>query len=68
MATVANPNMTKRNLIWLAVIIIVGVIVGISISIVAGVIAGAAVLVVSELVERSARRKRQQAAPHVVDA
>jgi nitrogen fixation protein FixH len=65
--------MTKRNVMWLVVLVAVGVIVAISVSLVWGLLAAGAVLVSSELFER-ARRKRLRAArgitsrPSVTDA
>lgn len=53
--------MSKRNIAWLVAIIAIGVVVALIANVVWGLIAAAVVLVVSELVERSARRKRRAA-------
>lgn len=50
--------MSKRNLIWLAAIVVVTVVVWIAAGWLWGVLAGVATLVISEVVERSARAKR----------
>jgi MFS superfamily sulfate permease-like transporter len=65
--------MSKRNIIWLAVIVVVGVVGSIVFGIGWGLLAAAVVLVVSEVIERSVRRKRRAArgatdAPSVRDA
>ena len=53
--------MSKRNMIWLAVVVVVGVAGWLAIGIVAGLVAAAAVLAVSEVVERRARAQRRRA-------
>jgi hypothetical protein len=68
MANLSNPNMSKRNLIWLALIIAAAVIGGMLVGMPFGLIPAAVVLVISEIVERSARRKRRQSALTTVDA
>ena len=68
MANLSKPNMTVRNLIWLALIIAAAVIGGMVIGMPLGLIPAVAVLVVSEIVERSARRKRSQPSTPTVDA
>ena len=68
MANLSNPNMSKRNLIWLVLIIAAAVIGGMVIGMPLGLIPPAVVLVVSELMERSARRKRSQSVSTNVDA
>jgi hypothetical protein len=68
MANLSNPNMSKRNLIWLALIIAAAVIGGMLVGMPFGLIPPAVVLVISEIVERSARRKRRQSALTTVDA
>lgn len=68
MANLSNPNMSKRNLIWLALIIAAAVVGGMVMGMPLGLIPPAVVLVVSELVERSARRKRSQSGSTPVDA
>ena len=50
--------MSKRNLIWLAVVVAVGIVVWLAAGFLWGLLAAVATLVVSELIERSARRKR----------
>ena len=59
--------MTRRNLAWLVVIVVVGVAVGIASRWWLGVLAAVLVLVVSELVERTrrarVRRERGAGAP-----
>lgn len=52
--------MSKRNMIWLAVVIAVGVIAWLTIGIVAGLVAAAVMLAVSEVVERRARAERRR--------
>ena len=68
MANLSKPNMTVRNLIWLALIIAAAIIGGMVIGMPLGLIPAAVVLVVSEIVERSARRKRSQSLSPTVDA
>lgn len=55
-------GMSTRNLVWLAAVVTAGVVVGIAAGWVWGLVAGAVVLGVSEVVQRTARRKRQAAA------
>ena len=68
MANLSKPNMSVRNLIWLALIIAAAVIGGMVIGMPLGLIPATVVLVVSEIVERSARRKRSQSLSPTVDA
>ena len=68
MTTLSVPKPSVRNLIWLAAIIAAAVIGGIVLGLPLGLIPPAVVLVVSEIVERSARRRRQHDAPSTVDA
>lgn len=49
--------MSKRNVIWLVAVIVIGVLVGVTVGIWWGVIAAAVTLVVSELVERTRRAR-----------
>ena len=51
--------MSRRNAIWLVVIVAVGVVVGLIAGLVWGLISGGAVLVLSEVVERIARQRRR---------
>lgn len=51
--------MSKRNLVWLVVIVGVTVIAWIALGALWGIVLGVATLVVSEAVERTRRRKRQ---------
>jgi MFS superfamily sulfate permease-like transporter len=51
-------GMSKRNLLWLAAIVAVGVVGTIAFGIGWGLVLAVAVLVVSELVERGRRRRR----------
>jgi uncharacterized protein involved in cysteine biosynthesis len=53
--------MMKRNMIWLAIIIAVGVIGWLAFGLVIGLIAAGVTLVVSEVVERTARARRRSA-------
>lgn len=53
--------MSKRNMIWLAAVIAVGVIAWLTAGIIAGLVAAAVVLAASELVERRARAERRRA-------
>ena len=53
--------MSKRNLVWLAAIVVVGAVLWIAFSWLWGVVGGIAVVVVSEFVERSRRTKRRAA-------
>jgi uncharacterized protein involved in cysteine biosynthesis len=53
--------MMKRNMVWLAVIVAVGLIGWLTVGIVAGLIAAAITLVISEVVERWARARRRAA-------
>ncbi len=51
--------MSKRNMTWLAVVLVIGALGWLAFGIVAGLVAAAATLVVSEVVERRARTKRR---------
>ena len=51
----------KRNMVWLAIIIAVGLIGWLAFSWVIGLIAAATTLVISEVVERWARARRRAA-------
>lgn len=53
--------MSKRNMIWLAAVIAIGVIAWLAIGIIAGLVAAAIVLAASEFVERRARARRRRA-------
>ena len=53
--------MSKRNMIWLALVIVVGLIAWRTIGIVAGLVAAGIMLALSEVVERRARAERQRA-------
>ena len=68
MPKIADPSMTQRNLIWLAVILLAGVVGGFVLGLPIGLIPAAVVLVISEVVERTARRKRTNAAAVPIDA
>ena len=65
--------MSKRNLAWLAVVIVAGVAVWIMVGILWGLLAAGVTLVASELIERTRRRRRRAArgetdAPKLSDA
>lgn len=65
--------MSKRNLIWLVVVIVVGVTVGVMAGIWWGVASAAVALIVSELVERTRRARIRSAhglegSPSIKDA
>ena len=51
--------MSKRNIAWLVVVVVVGVVGSIVLGIGWGLLAAAVTLVISEVVERSARRRRR---------
>lgn len=53
--------MSKRNILWLIVVVAITVIVWIATSWIWGISAGIATLVVSELIERSRRSRRRAA-------
>ncbi len=53
--------MMKRNMIWLAIIIAVGLIGWLAFGLVVGLIAAGVTLVVSEIFERWARARRRAA-------
>jgi hypothetical protein len=53
--------MSKRNIAWLVVVVVVAVVGSITLGIGWGLLAGVVVLVISEVVERSARRRRRAA-------
>lgn len=55
-------DVSKRNMMWLAAVILVGVLVWLAVSIVAGLIAAVIMLAISEVVERKARAERRRAA------
>lgn len=57
--------MSKRNMIWLAIIIAAGVIAWLAVSIVAGLVAAAVMLAVSEVVQRRQRAQRRRASNDV---
>jgi hypothetical protein len=57
MANLAKPTLSKRNVIWLAVIVVAAAIGSVYFGLPLGLIPPAVVLVISEIVERSARRK-----------
>jgi len=52
---------SKRNMIWLAVVIAVGLLAWLTFNIVVGLVAAAVMLAVSEIVERRARAERRRA-------
>lgn len=53
--------MSGRNLAWLVGIVVIAAVTGIAFGWIWAIVAGVVVLVVSELVERAARRRRRQA-------
>ena len=53
--------MSKRNMIWLAVIIGVGVIAWLAVSVVAGLVGAAVMLAISEVFQRRQRAQRRRA-------
>jgi len=53
--------MSKRNMIWLVMVIAVGVLAWLISGIIAGLVAAAVMLAVSEIVERRARAERRRA-------
>ena len=53
-------TVSKRNMIWLAIVIAVALLAWLAIGIVAGLVAAAIVLAVSEIVERRARAERRR--------
>lgn len=55
--------MSKRNMIWLVAVLVIGVLAWVSVGPLAGLIAAGAMLAVSEFIERRARRKRRAAQP-----
>ena len=55
--------MSRRNLIWLAAIVVAGVVVGVIAGWIWGIVAAVVVLVGSESVERQRRRKRGGTSP-----
>ena len=57
--------MSKRNMIWLVVVLAVGVLVWLAFGIVAGLVAAAVALTVSEVVERRARESGERLNPAV---
>lgn len=57
--------MSKRNIIWLVVVVAVGVVTWLAIGKIAGLVAAAIVLAVSEIVERRARTQRRRAVSDV---
>jgi hypothetical protein len=54
---------SKRNMIWLVAVLVVGALAWIAFGVVVGLIAAGAMLALSEVIERRARRKRRAAAP-----
>ena len=56
-----GSHVSKRNMIWLAVVLAAGVLGWLAFGIAAGLIAAALTLVVSEVVERRARKQRRAA-------
>ena len=61
-------EVSKRNMIWLAVVIAAGVIAWLTVGIVAGLVVAAVMLAVSEIVERRACAQRRRAATTPADA
>ena len=55
--------MSKRNMIWLVVVLVVGAVAWVAFGVVVGLIAAGAMLALSEVIERRARRKRRAVAP-----
>jgi uncharacterized membrane protein (DUF485 family) len=53
--------MMKRNVVWLAVIIAVGMLGWLAFGIIVGLLAAVATLILSEIIERRARAKRRAA-------
>ncbi len=53
--------MSKRNVVWLAIIVVVGVAVAATAGVWRGLLAAVVVLVVSEFVERILRQRRRRA-------
>lgn len=53
--------MSKRNLAWLVIVLVVGALVWVTFGVVPGLVAVGLVLVASEVVERRARTKRRAA-------
>lgn len=53
--------MMKRNVVWLAVIIAVGLLGWLAFGIIVGLLAAVAALILSEIIERRARAKRRAA-------
>jgi len=53
--------MSKRNMMWLAAIVAVGVLGWLVLGVVWGLVAAAVMLVVSEVVERRVRAQRRRA-------
>ncbi len=53
--------MSKRNLVWLAAIVAVGAVLWIAFNWLWGVVGAIAVMALSEVVERSRRKKRRAA-------
>ncbi len=65
--------MSKRNLVWLVVVVVVGATIGVAVGWLWGVLAAIATLVVSEVVERKRRRGLREArgaegSPSIKDA
>jgi hypothetical protein len=54
-------HMSKRNLAWLVAIVVVGAVLWIAFNWLWGVVGAVVVLVLSEVVERSRRKKRRAA-------
>lgn len=54
-----SPQLSKRNITWLIVIIAIGVLGWLVVGIVAGLIAAGVTLAVSEVIERRARKQRR---------
>lgn len=53
------PHVSKRNLIWLAAVVVVGVVVAIAAGVLWGLLAAAITLAASEVIERTRRRRRR---------
>jgi Flp pilus assembly protein TadB len=60
--------MSKRNLMWLAAIVLVGVVTTVAAGFTWGLISAGVILVVSEVVERARRRRRRQAGATIPSA
>jgi len=56
-----SRHVSKRNMTWLAAVVVIGVLGWLVVGIIVGIVAAALTLVASEVIERRARAQRRAA-------